>query len=71
MQTITDGWKLLGDISTDKDSFEVDPQVLDCHPFLDYVGGSCEFPHPVLDRLTIRNVVPGSRQNEFEPPPSA
>lgn len=32
------GWQLFSNVSSDEDSFEVDPEVLDDHPFLDDVG---------------------------------
>jgi len=49
--------ELFSNVSTNKDSFKVNPEVLDRHPLLNDVRGRRQLEHPVLDRLAIWNII--------------
>ena len=51
--------QLFGDVTAHKDSLQVDPQVLDCHPVLNDLRGVCQVGHPKLNVLLEGGVVSG------------
>ena len=54
--------QLFGNVSTDEDSLQVDPQVLDSQPILDDVRRVGQLLHPQLDLLLERHVIPEGGQ---------
>lgn len=51
-------WQLLSDITTHKDSFQVDPEVLRLHPVLNDLSGVGQTLDPLLDFRLEWSIVP-------------
>ena len=54
----TNLWKLFGNVSSDKHSFQINPQVLHCHPLLNDFCCSTQLVDPKLNFRFKRNVIP-------------
>lgn len=58
IDVVTHLWQLLCDISSNKHSLEVNPQVLYCQPVLNNIGCVWKFLYPALDVLLERRIIP-------------
>ena len=62
----TNLWQLLSNISTDKHSLKVNPQILHSEPVFDDVSCIRKFLNPALDVLLKRSVISGENtQSHF------
>ncbi len=53
--------QLFGNVTPNKHSFKVDPEVLDDQPVLQNFRGVSQVPHPLLNSLLEGSIVPKGR----------
>ena len=63
MDVVTNLWQLFSNISSNKHSLKVNPQVLHCQPVLNNVGCVRKLLNPALNLLLEGRIIPGKIMN--------